>query len=567
MSLSMYKSYGHNILGHWPLYLAGTLSLLLTTCTEVLIPKFIQWAVDHLTNSQGIPSLFLRETREATLDTMMYAFLIVLCVGWWGRVGWRQLLARRTHDAGHKLKTEFWDSLKHQPLSFTQRYSLGDLMNRATGDWNKSRFIHGFTMVLTFDVVFFTVLSLISMLMIDVTLTLAALVIVPFLPRAIIKLSRREYDQHQVAQETLSELSDSISQAVQTIRLQRSTATELIWKKSLAAKARSYAKEQFEVLRIGWKIFILGAAPTLVAYGVLFTFGVYQYQQGVISIGEFLALQSYVLLLQSPLFELGSVISEWQTGFASFARVHEILRLKKEPLRTQVKPSQKTEAAPTFSVEHMNFRYHEETPCLISISLKIQKGEKIGITGPIGSGKTTLINILAGLLDGYQGRVLVQGFNMEDLGSDWLSETITVVPQKPFLFAGSIRHNLSLGAQVTEERMIAALKMVRLWSDVEEMADGLDTWIGEWGINLSGGQKQRLAIARSLLKHSDVLILDDSLSAVDSVTEHHILSALSQEFEHKTIIWTAHRLSTLQLCDRIFKLEDGRLQQIKEASQ
>ena len=192
MSTSMYRAYRSNLFKYWPYYLAGTASLLITTCSEVLIPKFIQWSIDLLTNSEAVPALFQQDGKRETLDVLIASLLLTLTIGWIGRIGWRQLLARQTHSIGHQLKTQFWDALKHQPLSFLQRYSLGDLMNRATGDWNKSRFIHGFTMVFSFDVVFFICLSLVSMLMIDVWLTLASLFIVPFLPRRIIKLSKME---------------------------------------------------------------------------------------------------------------------------------------------------------------------------------------------------------------------------------------------------------------------------------------------------------------------------------------------------------------------------------------
>jgi ATP-binding cassette subfamily B protein len=138
-----------------------------------------------------------------------------------------------------------------------------------------------------------------------------------------------------------------------------------------------------------------------------------------------------------------------------------------------------------------------------------------------------------------------------------------MVPQKPFLFAGTIRHNLSPVGTADEAAMIDALKTVELWDDVQKFVGGLDCWIGEWGINLSGGQKQRLSLARALLKPSPILILDDCLSAVDSITEARILAQLKIRLTGHTVIWTAHRLSTLQLCDRILRLEDGRLIDLK----
>ncbi|MFW7381682.1 MAG: ABC transporter ATP-binding protein [Oligoflexus sp.] len=566
MSAGIYRTFAHNVMQHWGSYLAGTLALLITSLTEVLMPKFIQWTIDLLTNKDTttIPSWFHSNTMAGSLDRLVGFFILSLIIGWIGRIGWRQLLARRTHEAGHKLKTKFWSTLKDQPLTFLHRYPLGDLMNRATADWNKTRFIYGFTMVMTFDIVFFSLLALVSMFLIDVQLALACLLLLPFLPKPIIRLSKREYAQHQKAQEHLSELSDAISQAVNTVRLQRATNSEAIWENQLAKRASRYAWEQFQVLKIGWKIFILGALPTIAAYAVLFSFGIYKLQIGDISIGQFIALQSYVLLLQSPLFELGSVISEWQTGFASFARILEIFGFETKPKTTNHPPiSHNTASDEAINIEQLSFRYSEDLDDVLNdINLTVKRGEKIGITGPIGSGKTTLVQILTGLSEHYRGHLSLFEIPMPELGRDWLSQNIAVVPQKPFLFAGSIRSNLTLDREFSDEQMIQALQIVRLWDDIQDMPHGLDTWIGEWGINLSGGQKQRLAIARALLRPTAILILDDCLSAVDSVTEEFILDKLQSLFQGQTLIWTAHRASTLQLCDRIFQLNQGYLQEL-----
>lgn len=561
MVSGLLQAYASNLKAHWRSYALGTMAMLVTSISEVLMPKFIQWALDLLSQKDitRVPKLLQSDSLSSTLNVLTIVFIGSLTAGWMGRIGWRQLLARRTHVAGHVIKTKFWSVLKDQPLAFFQRYPLGDLMNRATGDWNKSRFIHGFTMVLTFDVIFFSLLAIASMLMIDVGLTLACLAIVPFLPRPIIRLSKREYHLHQKAQETLSKLSDSISQSVSTVRMQRSTASEQSWLARLNHDAAIYADQQFQVLKTSWKIFIVGAAPTVAAYGVLFTFGLHKYQSGAISLGEFIAMQSYVLLLQSPLFELGSVISEWQTGFASFQRILEIFQQEKTPKKTsgELNTDKLDKVSDILRVEALSFEFDPKHPVLRDVQFAIKRGEKIGIRGRIGAGKSTLVQIIAGIQEGYEGRISLFGSDLHAYGRDVLSERIGLIPQKPFLFAGSIRSNLNLDQDISEADMVEVLKAVQLWNDVKLMPQGLDTWIGEWGINLSGGQKQRLAIARALLRPTDILILDDCLSAVDSITEEKILASLKSRVRNQTIIWTAHRASTLQLCDRIFHLQDG----------
>ena len=560
MTQTVYLRYRRYLGKHWIFYLTGTLTLLLTSATEVLIPKFVQWSVDLLTKGMS-PSFITAEAPASQLSQLMLFFLGTLLLAWLGRVGWRQLLARRTHLAGHEIKTEFWQKIALQPMRFLHRYPLGDLMNRGTGDWNKTRFIHGFTMVLTFDVIFFAVLALISMFLIDWVLAAACLLVVPLLPLPIIRLSKKEYRLHQTAQTQLSTLSDLISQSLTTIRLQRATATDFHWQNRLDKEATRYADQQFEVIRTAWRIFLIGTIPTLFAYAVLFTFGLWRYQQGHITIGEFLAMQSYTLLLQAPLFELGSVISEWQTGFASFERLFDILK------KTSAAPQPGNEAAASLggaiTIRDLEFSYQRK-PVLQKLSLDIPAGAIIGITGAVGAGKSTLLQILSGLDLRYRGQVTIEGRELRDQERSFFSDRIAVVPQSSFLFAGSIRHNLSLDRSYSDEQLFAILKVVRLHADILKMPEQLGTWIGEWGINLSGGQKQRLAIARALLSDKPILLLDDCLSAVDAKTEQHILAALKLRLDGKTVIWTAHRGSSLTLCDRIYRLEGGPLHSRKE---
>jgi ATP-binding cassette subfamily B multidrug efflux pump len=549
---------------HWLIYSCGMLAMLITSLSEVLLPKFIQWSVEVATKKSSVPKLFERGTAHDTLNVLISFLLVSLTLGWLGRVLWRQILARQSHVAGHAIKTRIWDVLKDQPLSILDRHSLGDLMNRSTGDWNKTRFIHGFTIVMTFDLIFFSILSTISMLMIDAPTALICLVIIPFLPKRIIKISKEEYRLHESAQEQLSSLSELISQSVATVRLQRSTASEGIWMARLSAQAKDYAARQFQVLKAGWKIYIIGGIPTIFSYAVLYSYGIYQIQNGSLTIGAFLALQSYVVLLQSPLLELGNNISEWQTGFASYKRISELYDLEFND--ENLAHDGRDRPGPIVLIKDLSIHFHPERAVLDRINLKLEKGDRAGFMGPIGSGKTTLVQAVAGLAENFTGQIWIAGHSVDESSREWMTQKITMVPQKPFLFAGSIRHNLSPSQNLDDEELIAALQAVELWDDIQTFHEGLESWIGEWGINLSGGQKQRLSLARALLKPSPILILDDCLSAVDSVTEARILTNLMPYLADRAVLWTAHRLSSLQLCNRIYRMNDGHIRPLVQSS-
>jgi ATP-binding cassette subfamily B protein len=554
LQLTAKKFYQRALTEHWPWYPLGFLSLFITNATEVLTPKFIQWALDAAAGPGEASA------RIARLDQLALGFALALGVGALGRVGWRQFLARQTHVAGRDLKLRLWDVLRHLPLGVFHRYPLGDLMNRATGDWNASRQIHGFTLVTTFDLVFFTVLSIGSMLIIDVEMTIYCLAVFPLLPRLILRLARREHDQHGWAQEKLGELSQHISQALSAVRLSRATASDELWQRALDREAREYSDRRFEVAKTGWKIFPLGAVPTLIAYAILLVWGVGKIEGGTLTVGEFVALQSYVLMLQSPLFELGEIIAEWQRGFASLGRLVEIFNLQRLSDRQLARRREPSPAAGTEVVRivDLSFAYPDAAPTLEGVNLVVGAGETVGIAGPIGAGKSTLLRLVAGLIEAPAGHVFVAGDDIGEISRAWLAREVTMVPQRAFLFAGSIRYNLELDSRFDDEALWDVLRLVRLEADVRGFEGGLDTWIGEWGINLSGGQKQRLALARALLRDRRLLLLDDCLSAVDAVTEEAILEAMKARLGgRRAIIWVAHRMSTLRLCDRVHRLEKG----------
>lgn len=576
MQLTAGKIYLQAVRRHRMAYTFGILAMMVTSMAEVMVPKVIQWSLDVVTSGgEGGDRL----TKLAQSVLWLVGGLVA---GFIGRIAWRQILARRTHIAGWDLKVRMWDTLRYQPLRILHRYSLGDLMNRATGDWAASRTIFGFSIVLTLDIVFFTVFAIGAMLTIDVTLTLYCLIIFPILPYFIGRLARKEHDLHSMAQESLGVLSDNVAQSLGAIRLSRATATGAAQRERLMAEARDYAAKRFAVVKTGWKIFPLGALPTLIAYGILMVLGLTKMRAGALTLGQFVALQSYVLMLQTPLFELGDCIAEWQKGWASLARIAEIVSLRKpraaaygEKLSTSspVLPDFRRE---TTLLQVMNLTYaysamtqNESTdrprrPALKHVSLTVSKGARIGIYGPIGAGKSTLLYLIAGLTEATPGSIYLGGVDVTEIPRAWYAAHVTVVPQRAFLFAGPIRKNLELNEEFSDAVLWDVLNVVGLRETVRAMTHGLDTWIGEWGITLSGGQRQRLALARALLRPRPLLLLDDCLSAVDTVTEDAILRHLSRRLTDTAIIWVAHRPTTLKLCDQLYTMDAGVLSPASE---
>jgi ATP-binding cassette subfamily B multidrug efflux pump len=575
--LSAGRLWRRSMLKYWPHYVVGGVALLLANISEVLVPKFIQWSID-VVGGRAAPAFVAGESglSGAPALRLLAAWLCVaLLAGFIGRIFWRQFLARRTHVAGRDLKVRMWRVLSFLPLRTLRGYPMGDLMNRAIGDWNASRAIHGFTLVLTLDICFMTTLAVACMVSIDPVLTLYCLAIFPFLPRLIVRLAKLEKRQHAAAQVQLGELSDRIAQSLSSVRLTRATGSEAQWQTRLTADATEYAARRFAVVRTAWRIFPLGAVPTLIAYGILLVLGVQKIRSGALSVGQFVALQSYVLMLQASLMDLGDCIGEWQRGFASLTRLAEIFNLQgiADRLRSRRLDPPVSTVGVELRLSRMTFSYDTEDvgktdvldsapssrPALDSVTLHVRPGEAVGIFGPIGAGKSTLLALAAGLIDPPSGTLTLDGADASTMSRDWFAANAALVPQRSFLFAGTIRGNLELDEKLADDVLWDVLRLVRLEGDVRAFPGGLDARIGEWGLNLSGGQKQRLALARALLRRRRLYLLDDCLSAVDAATEAAILEGLRLRIGSATLIQVAHRRSTLKSCDRLLILDRGRL--------
>lgn len=523
------------------LYTVGIFSVLLTDLTEVLIPKFMEWNIEALQNRTPHTSQFF------------WGLVFFLLLQFVGRVAWRQLLGQQTHKAACKLKSVLWDRARFLPDTKLQtEFSPGELMNMATADVGTARLSFGFTLVGTVDFIFLTVFTLIAMFSINWRLTLLTLCLIPILPFFLHRLAKQENFRHREAQESLTGLSDQAAQSVATIRLQKITQSGGFWRQRLEEAARRYQHKRFRVILTSLNFIpITGVAP-LLSYAVLMFYGLHLLFSAQLSLGEFVAMQSYIFLIQTPLLELGTIVSEWQRSFSSLNRLRELFRSPEAPkLRSGGAELQTPTTQALYVLEDLSFSYGPQRKILDHFSMRINSGARIGIQGPIGSGKSTFLRILGGFETRFQGDVQLAGRPITEYSHPSLRESIAYVPQKVFLFADTLRANLELNAQYSDDEIWEFLEFAGVRRDIMALPQKLDTRLGEWGVNLSGGQKQRLTLARALLRKPKILLLDDCLSAVDTVTEEKILKSLDKFLKATTVIWVAHRESTLRHCDQI----------------
>ena len=553
-----YKLLTSYIRDNLTVYFLGVLSVLLCNIGQVYFARAMGHAVDFF-STKKLPEFFSRFDQQ---DQFFYLFLSILLARFalfLGRIGWRITLGRQTHKISGVLKNKIWQSTKYLKLSdLNEKFTKGALMNLATSDVNQGRFIFGFTLIGVIDVIFLTTLAVLSMLSIDVTLTLISIIVLSLTPFFIRRLSKKEIILYENAQNKLSDFNDLASQAVSTIKLQKLGGISEFWFSKLMGSSEEYRKARLEANLTSLKFYPYMGTASIFSYLILFSFGIYQYWGGFLSVGDFVAMQGLIFLLQEPLTELGFVISEWRKSATSLKRLNEVFTFEKENyLFSNFKNIKEHENnSPVYELSDIHFSYDDGARVLLNnFNLKINKGDRVGITGEIGSGKSTLINILSGLERENRGVVKFKGLHFHAYDHNHLRKEIGIAHQKPFVFAKSIRENVSMDQNLNDEQVLHYLNLAGLKDDVLNFDNGLDTELGEWGINISGGQKQRLSLARVLARDPEVLLLDDCLSAVDTITEEKILSNLNHYMNDKTIIWVAHRESTLKYCDTIINMD------------
>jgi ATP-binding cassette subfamily B protein len=537
---------------HRWMYVIGIFTVFVTNAGQVLLARIIGYILDFFTGN-NIPQLFVKETRLETFWYIFWVYFFVRVILTLGRFGWRITLARQTHHSAGILKAYIWEHASFFPKRlFYRDYSKGPMINLSNSDIGQARFLFGFILVGTFDFVFLSITSVIALYQIKPQLTFMTLGILVILPFVIRKLSELEINFYEESQEALTELDDHSAQCVSSIRLQRQTQTGAFWTARLMNYADRYRLKRLRQIKLSLSFIPISGGMGIITQILTFAGGTHYVFNNAMTVGEFLSFQALVILLQDPLTELGFIISDWRKSLESLRRIAVIETVSKDKnLLKEMTPALLDFKAPVLEINNLNLTYQNSRAILKDFNMTLRSGERLGIKGPIGSGKSSLLNILMRNLDEYEslsGAIKLWGKDIDDFSQTELTKLVAMVPQRPFLFADTLRNNLTLDLKIEDEKVWRILELVELKEDVAQFPQGINTQLGEWGINLSGGQKQRLSLARAVARDPKLLLLDDCLSAVDTKTEEKILQNLNHYFKETALVWVAHRDSTLKYC-------------------
>ena len=469
----------------------------------------------------------------------------------------RQTFIVASRHMEYDLKNEIYQQYQRLSLNFYKKNRTGDLMNRISEDVSKVRMYLGPAIMYSITTLTLFVVVIWYMVNTAPLLTLYTLAPLPFLSFAIYKLSVAIHNRSTIVQQYLSKLNTFTQETFSGISVIKSYGLEPQTNQNFEVLSNGSKEKNLNLVKVQAFFFplmvlLIGVSNTVVIY-----IGGKQVISGEIeNIGIIVEFLLYVNMLTWPVAIVGWVTSIVQQAEASQKRINEFL--KQEP---QIKNHQEKSVEIQGNIEFKNVTFtYEDTniTALKNISFKVNRGETLAIIGKTGSGKSTILELIGRLYDVEQGTILMDGENIQDHNLYNLRDSIGYVPQDAFLFSDSIRNNIMFGnTNATEEEVIEAAKNASVHKNIKGFTKGYDTVLGERGITLSGGQKQRVSIARAIIHDPQILLFDDSLSAVDTETEEEILQNLFKISQSKTTIIVSHRISSVKNADRIIILEDG----------
>lgn len=535
-------------------FIFGTLFTVLSNYFGVQMPRYVQVSIDEL-KASGLSN----ELNDALwLAVRIGGLYLLLSIG----KGFFLFLMRQTiivmsRRIEFDIKNEVFNHYLSLDTSFFKRNRIGDLMNRISEDVSQVRMYLGPGVMYSINLVVLSVMSIYQMFEINTTLAFFALLPLPLMSYLIYRVSNNINAASKSVQEQQSNLTTIAQETLVNIRLikayNQSEASQHKMKKAAETyKAKSMKLVLINALFMPTILLLIGASTLIVIYvgGVLT-------ESKQLSLGSIVAFLFYVNNLTWPFVSIGWVTSIIQRAAASQQRINEFLATEPQITNPSNTPFA-FEGNVRFS--NVNLKYEDTgIHAIRNISFEIQRGQQLGILGKTGSGKSTVTALLTRQIEATGGTIYLEGQDLNRINLHDYRQQIAVVPQDVFLFSDTIRNNVTFGCSdpVDDAEVIEVLKMAHVWHNIEEFPDGLDTQLGELGVNLSGGQKQRISIARALIRKPALLILDDCLSAVDTETEEIILNHLKNLSHKPSIVTVSHRISTLRNCEHILVLDAG----------
>ncbi|HRE59080.1 MAG TPA: ABC transporter ATP-binding protein [Candidatus Kapabacteria bacterium] len=516
-----------------------------------------------ITTVPFVVSGIIDKLRKSPPDTENILLDLTILLGLTAIAGTFLFLTRRTIIVSSRLieydiRNDLLAAIQKQETAFFQEYPTGALMALCTNDVSSVREFLGPAIMYSANTLTSFTFVFSAMFSLHWGLALSALIPLPFMAYVTYRVGQKVHAAFKSVQETYGELTVRSQESMSGIRVVRAYSTEKYEQKEFELVSKQYAQKNIALSRI--QSLSMPAMMALIGLSnvIVLGYGGYLVIHGGLTEGILVQFLLYVNRLIWPVAAIGWVTNLVQRAAASAIRLRSVIY--REPVYYPDFLQSSESLTPSIEFKNVSFSYPGSIPVLYNISFVLQEGKSLGIVGTTGSGKSSLVSLIPRLYDVTEGQILIGGKSLQELPLSQLRNAISFVNQEPFLFSMSIRENIAFSVyNCSEEDIVSASKSAQLHDDVMAFDKKYDTIVGERGITLSGGQKQRTALARAIVRQPQILILDDSFSAVDTVTESKILQSMKEVMKNRTTIIIAHRLTSVKNCDEIIVLDEGRI--------
>lgn len=534
-------------------YLLGVIWLIIVDTVQLIVPQILRTTTNKLQSGLLDPKSLL-----------LYAILILLTgfIVAAGRYFWRIYIQGNSRTLEYFLRNKLFRHLQTLSTSYFNTHKTGDLMAHATNDINAVRMALGQGVVMIVDSIFITILAFIMMIKTtNLKLTLIGLLTFPFIALIVSKFGQIIHKRFRIVQESFSNLTNTVQESFAGIRVVKSFVQEKEEINNFLNINNDNLDKNLNLVKVSGTFFPLIQFMASISFLIVLWYGGTLVIREEIMLGDFVAFNTYLGLLVWPMMAIGWVINLMQRGAASMDRINAILDEKPE-IVDSLEAIELIDIKGNIQFKNVSFKYPNSNEyALKNVSFYIPEGKTLAIVGRTGSGKSTIVNLLLRLYDIENGEILIDDINIKNIKIANLRENISYVPQNNFLFSTTIADNIGFAFEekISEDDIVEAAKMAEVYDNIVEFPEGFNTVLGERGVTLSGGQKQRVSIARAIIKKSPILVLDDSLSSVDTKTEEKILKNLEHITSSITTILISHRISTVKKADEIIVIDNGNI--------
>lgn len=532
-------------------YILGIFFLLFIDVVQLYIPQILKYFANDY--QRGV--LTMKLATKYALLTIATGLMVAVA-----RYFWRNYIIGNSMRVDYDLRKDFFWKLTSLSQNFFNTHKTGDLMSLATNDINAVRMTLGQGIIMFIDSTFLLILNFVMMIATtNVLFASKVLFTIPLIILLVTRFGGVIHSRFKAVQAQYGKITTRAQENFSGIRIIKAFGQEEENKKLFIEENLKYYDKNIELAKMQSFFNPFIQVLSNLSYLFLLFFGAKEVMQGTMLLGDFIAFNAYLGLMMWPARALGMVIVFMQRGAASMDRLNNIFNT--EPEIVDAKDAiDLNDTKGEVEFKNVSFKYAEDLPyALKDISFKISPGKTLAILGRTGSGKSSIVNVMLRLYEVNQGQILIDGHDIREIKLNSLRENISYVPQDDFLFSKTVKENIEFHYEheLDDETIEKYAKIAGVYDDIMDFKDGFDTILGERGVTLSGGQKQRVSIARALAKEKNILIMDDSLSAVDTETEEKILQNLNRDERGASKIIISHRVSTIKDADEILFIEDG----------